>query len=84
MPRRAEAKKDVAKLRKAAVRCKQPLTRRCPNGATQPVTDWLPPTEYIGREEQTEGSEPSQYLQEEKVNNDYLSSGERTGKSLNH
>ncbi len=67
MPRRAEAKKDVAKLRKAAVRCKQPLTRRCPNGATQPVTDWLPSTEYIGREEQTQGSEPSQYLQEQKV-----------------
>jgi hypothetical protein len=26
------------------------------------------PTEYIGREEQTQGSEPSQYLKEKKTN----------------
>ena len=33
--------------------------------------------------EGTQGSETSQYLQEEKVNNDSLSSGERSGKSPN-
>jgi hypothetical protein len=67
MPRRAEAKKDVVKLRKAAVRCKQPSTRRSPNGATQLVEDQLPFTEYIGKVGRTQGSEPSQYLQEEKI-----------------
>ena len=67
MPRRAKAKKDVAKLRKAAVRCKQPVTRRSPNGATQLAEGQLPVTEFIGNEERTQGSEPSQYLQEKKV-----------------
>ena len=32
---------------------------------------------------QTEGSEPSQYLEEEKTNSDSVSSGERTRKSPN-
>jgi hypothetical protein len=67
MPRRAEAKKDVAKLRKAAVRSKHPVTRRCPNGGTRLVEDQSPVTESIGNEERTQGSEPSQYLQEKKV-----------------
>ena len=33
--------------------------------------------------EGTRGTETSKYLEEEKVNNDFLSSGERKGKSLN-
>ena len=39
--------------------------------------------EYIACIARTEGTETSKYLQEEKVNNDSLSSGERKGKSLN-
>ena len=34
--------------------------------------------------ELTQGTETSEYLQEEKINNDSPSSGERTGKSPNH
>ena len=34
-------------------------------------------------EEQTQGTETSKYLEEEKINNDSLSSGERKGKSPN-
>lgn len=32
----------------------------------------------------TQGTETSKYLKEKKVNNDYLSSGERNGNSPNH
>ena len=39
--------------------------------------------EYIDKKEQTQGTETSQYLEEKKVKNDSLSSGERTGRSLN-
>ena len=39
--------------------------------------------EYIDKKEQTQGTETSQYLEEKKVKNDSLSSGERNGKSLN-
>ena len=40
-------------------------------------------TEYIGQAEGTRGTETSKYPQEEKINNDFLSSGERTGKRPN-
>jgi hypothetical protein len=40
-------------------------------------------TEHIGSGEPTRGSEPSQYPEEEKAISDSLSSGERSGKSLN-
>ena len=39
--------------------------------------------EYIDKQERTQGTETSQYLEEKKVKNDSLSSGERNGKSLN-
>ena len=39
--------------------------------------------EYIDKQEQTQGTETSQYLEEKKVKNDSLSSGERNGRSLN-
>ena len=39
--------------------------------------------EYIDKQERTQGTETSQYLEEKKVKNDSLSSGERTGRSLN-
>ncbi len=40
-------------------------------------------TEYIGCRRYTGGIETSKYPEEKKINNDSLSSGERTGKSLN-
>ena len=40
-------------------------------------------TEYIGLDEGTGGTETSYYLEEEKVNNDSVSSGERMRKSPN-
>ena len=39
--------------------------------------------EYIDKQERTQGTETSQYLEEKKVKNDSLSSGERNGRSLN-
>ena len=39
--------------------------------------------EFIDKKEQTQGTETSQYLEEKKVKNDSLSSGERNGRSLN-
>lgn len=58
------------KLRKAAVRSKHPLTRRCPNGGTHMSYQknlMYPCLNKIGRAKQTQGSEPSQYLEEEKT-----------------
>ena len=40
-------------------------------------------TEFIGLDEGTGGTETSYYLEEEKVNNDSVSSGERMRKSPN-
>ena len=67
------------KLRKAAGNCKQVLIRRCPNGAT-PRAGGPGPGAILGR---TRGTETSQYPEEEKENIDFLSSGDRKGKSLN-
>ena len=55
-------------LRKASVRGKHPLTRGCPNGETLPGNPRQRPAEYIGGYELTQGSEPSQYLEENKTN----------------
>ena len=54
------------KLRKASVSRKQALTRGCPNGETQRDELTLRPAESIGGCESTQGSEPSQYLVENK------------------
>ena len=54
------------KLRKASVSRKQALTRGCPNGETQRDELTLRPAEYISWYESTQGSEPSQYLEENK------------------
>ena len=45
---------------------------------------WTPADESIVCEEGTRGTETSKYPEEEKINNDFLSSGERTGKRPNH
>ena len=67
------------KLRKAAGSCKQASIRRYPNGATR--ADEV--CTRIERYGPTQGTETSQYLQEEKESIDFLSSGERKGKSPN-
>jgi len=54
-------------LRKASGRGKHPLIRGCPNGETLPGKTRKRPAESIGGYERTQGSEPSQYLEEEKT-----------------
>ena len=66
------------KLRKASGRCKRPSIRRSPNGATR-YTEGI----TSASRKQTQRTETSKYLEEEKTNSDSLSSGERTGNSLN-
>ena len=68
MPWRQQAMKDVAscdKLREAAHRR---YIRRSPNGETHTGKTSIRPAEYIGGYEPTQGSEPSQYLEENKSN----------------
>ena len=45
---------------------KQALTRGCPNGETHAGKTGVQPDESIVGYEQTQGSEPSQYLKEKK------------------
>ena len=56
------------KLRKASGSRKQALIRGCPNGETHTGKTSIRPAEYIGGFEPTQGSEPSQYLEENKSN----------------
>ena len=56
------------KLRKASGSRKQALIRRYPNGETLPGKTGQRLAEYIGGYEPTQGSEPSQYLEENKSN----------------
>ena len=53
------------------------LIHRCLNGATRYVED------IASERKRTPGTETSKYREEEKINNDFLSSGERKGKSPN-
>ena len=71
------------KLRKASGSCKQALIRGCPNGETHADELSIQPAESIGGYEPTQGSEPSQYLEENKSNRDSESSGERNRNSPN-
>src|SRR5689334_11361078 len=66
------------KLRKASGSCKRALIRGCPNGETQQRSYSVTPAG-----EPTQGTETSQYLEEEKSTRDSASSGERTRKSPN-
>ena len=61
-----EGDEGRGKLRKAPGSCKQTLIRGCPNGETQRDELTLRPAESIGWYESTQGSEPSQYLEENK------------------
>ena len=53
------------------------MIRRFPNGVTHHVEDMV-------SKKQTRGTETSKYPEEKKTNSDFLSSGERKGKSPNH
>jgi hypothetical protein len=67
MPWRQTAMKDVVNLRKASGRGQHPLIRGSPNGETLPGKTRKRPAESIGGCEPTQGSEPSQYLEEKKA-----------------
>ena len=83
MPRHHTPKKDVAsceKLRGAASKRRSVDIRMGEPGWSNVQS---PATESIGCEEGTPGTETSKYRKEEKINNDFLSSGERKGKRPN-
>ena len=77
------AEEGRGKLRKATGSRKQATIRRYPNGGTRQPKRLSPQNEYIVLQEGTRGTETSKYPQEEKINNDFPSSGERTGKRPN-
>ena len=56
-----------AKLRKAAVSCKEAKNRRYPNGGTRLLEEQSSMTEYIGHERGTRGTETSKYPEEKKT-----------------
>ena len=59
------------------------MIRGFPNGETLSGKAGKSSAEFIGGEKRTQGSEPSQYLEEEKAISDSESSGERNRNSLN-
>ena len=61
-----DAEERRGKLRKAAVRSKYPLTRRCLNGETRLSKPQSPYTESIVHEKGTRGTETSKYPEEKK------------------
>ena len=62
---------------------KQAVIRGFPNGETLSGKAGKSSAEFIGGAKRTQGSEPSQYLEEEKAISDSESSGERNRNSLN-
>src|ERR1700749_5190295 len=66
MPWQKQAMKDVASCDKLRGAAHRRYIRRSPNGETHLSKPQEHPAEYIGRSERTQGSEPSQYLEEEK------------------
>jgi hypothetical protein len=66
MPWQNQAMKDVASCDKLRGAAHRRYIRRFPNGETLPGKTRERPAESIGGYERTEGSEPSQYLQEKK------------------
>jgi hypothetical protein len=67
MPWQKKAMKDVASCDKPRGAANRHYIRGCPNGETHWGKTSVRPAEYIGRCEQTQGSEPSQYLEEKKA-----------------
>jgi hypothetical protein len=66
MPWQKQAMKDVASCDKPRGAAHRRYIRGFPNGETHDGKTVVRPAEYIGGHEQTQGSEPSQYLKEEK------------------
>ena len=66
MPWQKKAMKDVASCDKPRGAANRHYIRGFPNGETHWGKTSVRPAEYIGRCEQTQGSEPSQYLEEKK------------------
>ena len=67
MPWQKKAMKDVASCDKPRRAANRHYIRGFPNGETHWGKTSVQPAEYIGRYEQTQGSEPSQYLEEKKA-----------------
>ena len=67
MPWQKKAMKDVASCDKPREAASRHLIRGCPNGETHGGKTAVRPAESIGGHERTQGSEPSQYLEEEKT-----------------
>ena len=67
MPWQKKAMKDVASCDKPRGAANRHYIRGFPNGETHWGKTSVRPAEYIGRCEQTQGSEPSQYLEEKKA-----------------
>ena len=67
MPRRQAPMKDVEHCEKPRGAVCRRYIRGCPNGETHAGKTGVPPTESIGGTERTQGSEPSQYLEEKKT-----------------
>ena len=78
---RADERRD--KLRKAAVRSKYPLTRRCLNGETRLSKPQSLHTESIGMQGEPGELKHLSSRRKRKKIVDFLSSGERKGKSPN-
>ena len=66
MPWQNQAMKDVASCDKLRGAAHRRYIRRSPNGETLPGKTRERPAESIGGYERTQGSEPSQYLEEKK------------------
>ena len=66
MPWQRQAMKDVASCDKLRGAAHRRYIRRSPNGETLLSNPQERPAEYIGGNERTQGSEPSQYLEEKK------------------
>lgn len=66
MPWQKQAMKDVASCDKLRGAAHRRYIRRSPNGETLLSKPQERPAEYIGGHERTQGSEPSQYLEEKK------------------
>ena len=67
MPWQKQAMKDVVSCDKLRGAANRRYIRRSPNGETHGGKTAVRLTEYIGETERTQGSEPSQYLEEKKT-----------------
>ncbi len=66
MPWQKQAMKDVVSCDKLRGAANRHYIRRSPNGETHDGKTVVRPAEFIGGYERTQGSEPSQYLEEKK------------------